>query len=331
MSVRNGGTPRAFPPLPSLSDIDLRLLRVFHAIVRNGGFSAAQYELNMSQPAISAQMKQLEDRFGMRLCERGRSGFRLTNGGQVVYDALQKLFRAAEDFRQEVDSYKGELSGDLYVALDDATATNVASPLRDAIKIMDRDEPNVRLHIDIAPPAELEQGVIEERFHLAIGPFHHVAGSLVLEPLYSEKQTLYCGAGHPLFGVEDSDLTPKDLALHPYAARTYMDAGTLSGSAAFRRRAFASNMEALALLILTGGYIGYLPHHFAMPWVDRGEMWPLGESRLSYDSTFSMVTSKGLDFLAASYFLDQLRDVARRQGGRRKSAAASRKTVRQAS
>ena len=310
MPAKPRTTPRGYRPLPSLSDIDLRLLRIFHAIVRNGGFSAAQYELNMSQPAISAQMRQLEERFGIRLCERGRSGFRLTDGGQVVYDSLQKLFQAAEEFRRDVDSYKGELSGDLYIALDDATATNTHTPLRDAIRALDRDEPKVQLHIFVVPPAELEQGLTEERFHIAIGPFHHVAESLAMEPLYTETQTLYCGKGHELFGCEDKRITRPALEKHPYAARTYMDAGTRPGSVTFRRSAHASSMEALALLVLTGDYIGYLPQHFAQQWTASGDMWPLAQDRLSYDSTFSVAVRKGLDFLAASYFLEQLQRFA---------------------
>ena len=312
MPAKPKTVPRGYRPLPSLSDIDLRLLRVFHAIVRNGGFSAAQYELNMSQPAISAQMRQLEDRFGIRLCERGRSGFRLTDGGQVVYDSLQKLFRAAEEFRSDVDSYKGELSGDLYLAIDDGTATNPETPLRDAIRALDRDEPKIQMHIVVAPPPELEQGLMEERFHIAIGPFHHVAESLVLEPLYDEPQTLYCGADHDLFGVPANKATRSILSQYPYAARAYMDAGTLPKSVSFKTKAHVSNMEALALLILSGGYIGYLPRHFAQPWVDSGEMWPLAQARRSYDSTYSVVARKGLDFQAALYFLEQLRRFATR-------------------
>ena len=308
--MSSGRNPRAFPPLPSLSDVDLRLLRVFHAVVRSGGFSAAQYELNMSQPAISSHMKQLEDRFGMRLCERGRAGFKLTDGGQVVYDALQKLFHAAEAFRKDVGAYKGELFGELYVALDDATATNPKAPFRHAIRALVRDAPGVELHLSVAPPGELERGLLEERFHLAIGPFHPLPESLVMYPLYGERQVLCCGPEHGLFGRPGRQLKTKELENARYAARSYMDGAGLSDGVMFRETAYASNMEALALLILSGEYIGYLPRHFAQPWIDGGELWPLAERRLGYDSRFSVATRKTLDYPAASYLLRQLREGA---------------------
>ena len=65
-----------------LSDLDLRLLRIFVAVVESGGFSLASARLNVAESTISSHMADLEKRLGMRLCERGRSGFRLTDDGE---------------------------------------------------------------------------------------------------------------------------------------------------------------------------------------------------------------------------------------------------------
>lgn len=54
---------------------DLRLLRIFAAVVRHQGFAAAQQELNLSTSAISTYMSQLENQLGIVLCHRGRGGF----------------------------------------------------------------------------------------------------------------------------------------------------------------------------------------------------------------------------------------------------------------
>ena len=80
------------PHKGALSDVDLRLLRVFAEIVRCNGFSAAQASLGMTQATISAHMRHLEDRLGVRLCERGRSGFYLTNEGKQIHSAVLDLF-----------------------------------------------------------------------------------------------------------------------------------------------------------------------------------------------------------------------------------------------
>ena len=107
-----------------LQSVDLRLLRIFQQVVRFNGFSAAQEPLGMTQATISAHMKQLEGRLGVRLCERGRSGFYLTEQGKQVHSAMLDLFGSIEGFQSAVGAARGELSGALHFGTVDAMYTN---------------------------------------------------------------------------------------------------------------------------------------------------------------------------------------------------------------
>ena len=91
-------TPRRSEQI-SLGDVDLRLLRVFMTIVQCNGFTAAQASLGMSQATISTHMRHLEDRLRVRLCERGRAGFFLTDEGQQIHAACRDLFGSIDRFR----------------------------------------------------------------------------------------------------------------------------------------------------------------------------------------------------------------------------------------
>ena len=82
----NPGTPRARAVLGQVSDMDLRLLQVFKAVVECGGMAAAELELNIGISTVSRHVKDLETRLGLVLCRRGRAGFALTAEGQRVYD-----------------------------------------------------------------------------------------------------------------------------------------------------------------------------------------------------------------------------------------------------
>ena len=70
--------------LGRLSDLDLRLVRVFLAVVDASGVSAAQMTLNVGSSTISTQLATLETRLGFRLCDRGRGGFKLTPKGAML-------------------------------------------------------------------------------------------------------------------------------------------------------------------------------------------------------------------------------------------------------
>ena len=86
----------------ALSDVDLRLLRVFSETVRCNGFTAAQASLGMTQATISVHMRNLEERLNVRLCERGRSGFYLTDEGKQIHSAVLDLFGSIERFQGAV-------------------------------------------------------------------------------------------------------------------------------------------------------------------------------------------------------------------------------------
>ncbi|MBI1170075.1 LysR family transcriptional regulator [bacterium] len=89
-------SPQVARMLSDQSEGDLWLLKVFAKIIDAGGFSAAQIDPNICQSTISTHMTSLEQCLGMRLCDRGWSEFKLTEGGQLIYQASQRLFQALD-------------------------------------------------------------------------------------------------------------------------------------------------------------------------------------------------------------------------------------------
>lgn len=276
----------------SLSDTDLRLLRVFHAIVRNRGLASAQSDLGITQATISNQLGHLEERLGMRLCERGRGGFRLTEEGEVIYTASRNLFRSVENFQSVVGSVRGELIGDVHFATVDAMWSNEELNLAEAFKEFASKAPKVLIHTDIASPQDLVKGLLEDRYHLVLVPQQNFPSQVRAFLLFEEEQGLYCSRDHELHDEPECDITPDRLRDYPYVARSYMQDWIGPLDLNFKNRAVASHMESIALLILSGKYIGYLPGHFAQRWIRRGEMRCLGKNTLAYSDRFYLLYRK---------------------------------------
>ncbi|WP_415777365.1 LysR family transcriptional regulator, partial [Kerstersia gyiorum] len=89
--------------LAQVTDFDLRMLLVFRTVAEYGGFAAAESALGITRSAISQHMSDLEKRLGMRLCQRGRAGFALTDQGREILRASEALLASIEDFRREVN------------------------------------------------------------------------------------------------------------------------------------------------------------------------------------------------------------------------------------
>jgi len=280
--------------LGNLNDVDLRMLRTFCTIVEAGGFTAAQVRLNMSLPRLSVVIRDLEIRVGYSLCKRGKSGFQLTDEGMATYTAAQELFADIERFRQKTVAVNGRSQEHLQLGTVDSLATMPNSPLPCAIARFRKSNPRVRLQLHVMRPDELEQAVLEERLHLAIGAFHHRLSGLDYKPLFDEEQNLYCSAEHPFFNRPDESLTIDEISASDYVDRGYVAENRRPYELHFRNMISAFSMEAIALLLFSGSYIGYLPTHYAQTWVEQGRLRPILADRLSYISSFHCITRQGL-------------------------------------
>lgn len=277
--------------LSSLSDGDIRLLRIFAKVVEAGGFSAAQIDLNISQSTISTHMTALEQRLGVRLCQRGRSGFSLTEKGQRIHQAALQLFAAMDGFRTEAGAVRDRLVGRLAIGLVDNIVTNPASHLEKAIEALNRQAPEVEIAVHVVAPTDLERGVLDGKFDLGLGACGRHSPNLTYEDVFDEQQILYCGRGHALF-ERNGEVTLKDLKSQQLVRRAYAAPDLFPAHIRPTASAVADLMESVAVLILSGRYIGFLPQHFARQWVDQDRMRPLLAGRLGYRNPIYLTMRK---------------------------------------
>lgn len=275
----------------SFSPTDLRLLRIFRAVARHEGFAAAEEDLGLSPSTISNHIASLETRLGVRLCERGRKGFSLTPEGVRILEAVESLLRSVESFSGTVASVRGELSGAVHLGTVDAMHSNGSAPLSKAIARFNTLAPKVVLHVEIASPQDLLQRLIDGRYSLILTPTAESHPSVTAIPLLKEEQRLYCGSSHPLFH-QVGPLNKRQVQRFPYVARTYMKGGAQARDAGFSPQAMTSHMEAIAILISSGKFIGYLPEHFARSFVEAGAMKSVLDSQFAYHDTLHLVRRK---------------------------------------
>lgn len=259
--------------LGRVSDVDIRLLRVFRAVAACGGVAASELELNIGRSTISRHLTDLELRLGVKLCDRGPGGFALTSEGEQVLEASSRLMSAINSFQSDVDKVNRRLSGHLSLALFDKTVTNPEARLPEAITRFDGLAPEVTVAIHAVAVNEIESGVLTGRFDLGIVPTHRQSKSLHYYPLYPEQMFLYCGETHPLFRQAEGSVSRRDVRQCKYAGLGFNSPNMMfSHRFKLRRSADVYDEEALAALILSGRYVGFLPDHYATRFVDRGEM-----------------------------------------------------------
>ncbi len=276
-----------------VSDIDLRLLRIFVAVAEARGFAAAEAYLNVSTSTISVHISNLEKRLGLRLCERGRGGFKLTDRGAVVFRETKKILKSLDDFTGVLASTKSVLGGRLSIGMVDGLMTHPRFSISEALREFNSVENDVEIELVVAPRQTLEHDVVNEHLHAAIGPFIRNRSGLVFSSLFDETHGVYCGKGHPLYGAGKDSLRTVDLAQFPAVVRQYhheFDRDTLG---VVKEVARVDTMEGMLALLLSGGYIGFLPDHYASPWVAQGGLFQVGGNGADYVSRHAIVTKSG--------------------------------------
>jgi len=268
----------------NLSDIDIRLLRVFRAVVEAEGFYKAQERLNISTSTISNQRNQLEARVGFRLCQRGRSGFRLTPKGESFHQAVTEFFAAIHNFQSKADQLRSSHQDAIHLGMLDNLATDDQCPLHGALSWFYGPCQSVEptsLTIEVLAPDTIEKCLVNQSLDIGIGIFDHHHGDLTYQPLYRERDLLVCRPDHHLARMADPRQLANALANEKKVVRHFMQKREFPFIAEDHNSVVATvcNVEEAALMILHGPFIGFLPWHFARRWLDEGRLVALMPER----------------------------------------------------
>lgn len=294
-----------------LGDTHIRLLRIYKTVIECGGFAAAEVELNISRPAISLAITELESLLNMRLCQRGRSGFSITEQGTQVYNSALQLLGSLETFKAQINAINTELVGELNIGITDNMVTIPQMKITQALSTLKLRAPEVIINIRMMPPNDIETAVLDGTLHIGVVPEFRTLPGLNYNKLYKERSLLYCASQHPLFSqglnaISDTALGQYDAVVpnYPQSADIKQQQTMLNPTAT------SSDREGIAFLILSNRFIGFLPTHFANRWVVKDQLRSIGEQNRGFDTYFSVITRKGaIDNLILNAYMEALKNV----------------------
>ena len=247
-----------------VSDVDLRLMRVFKTVIECGGLSAAQTELGVGRSTISRQISDLETRLGLRLCHRGRKGFSLTQHGRIALGYMDVFLKSADDFTSNIASINKRMVGKIDIGMVDYTVSDAKNPLVPAIQKYQELAPGVCVDLMSGSPNEVERGVIDGTLHIGIIPDYQRHPSLKYHKLYDEPVGLYCGGDHALVESVRNNiaLTEQEVCKHKLVFRGYFESDRLrERKQKFPVGSTVYQTEAVLALVRSGVYLGFFPVH----------------------------------------------------------------------
>lgn len=186
------------------ASMDLNLLRSLLAVVDAGSITEAALRLNVTQPALSRRMHQLEEVFGGALLWRSRKGVALTVIGEQVAAEARVLVARYDDLRAQVAAH-GRLEGGTVRIGGGATA--VAYVLPHAIAEFQADHPGVRFQVKEAGSREIASDVSSGRLELGLVTLPVPLRELEAWPLIEDEVVVVARSTHPLARLRRVDIS----------------------------------------------------------------------------------------------------------------------------
>ncbi|MCU7876804.1 MAG: LysR family transcriptional regulator [Candidatus Thiodiazotropha sp. (ex Lucinoma borealis)] len=172
----------------------LRQMRVFTTVARHLNYTRAAQELHLSQPAVSMQVKQLEESVGLPLFEHAGKKIQLTEVGREMSQYVRTIFQTFEEMEEVLDAMKGLDTGHLNIAV--ASTVNYFAPR--LLAAFSRQYPGIDLSLDVTNRERLMGLLKNNEIDIVLMGLPPEDIELVYEPFMDNPLVVIAPPGHPL-------------------------------------------------------------------------------------------------------------------------------------
>ena len=189
-------------------------LALFHAVAQAGSISRGAVSAQVSQPAVSKQIAELEGALGVRLLDRLPRGCELTEAGKILADYARRWRSLETDAARAIEEYRGLKRGRLAIG---ASMTIGGYLLPAVIREFHRRQPEIEIQLEIANTQHIQQSLLDGSIELGLteGPLE--SEELESTVFFQDELVAIAPAGHPL--LESGPVPVRKLCREPFILR----------------------------------------------------------------------------------------------------------------
>jgi DNA-binding transcriptional LysR family regulator len=177
--------------------MDTRQLQAFCAVVEKKSFSQAAEQLGVTQPAVSLQVRALEQRLGQSLLDRSGRRVEPTEAGRRLYRSAQRMLALEEQLLDEVSTDDGRLTGTLAIGASTGPGAHLVPLL---LCEFQREHPDLHVALSIWDTQTVIDRVVDRQLELGVVGALRRHRSLEFEPLVRDEIVLAVPPGHDAAG-----------------------------------------------------------------------------------------------------------------------------------
>ncbi|CCP27644.1 Transcriptional regulator, LysR family [Tepidanaerobacter acetatoxydans Re1] len=196
--------------------MNIDFLKAFAAVAKTGSLTQAAEELFITQPALSQQIKQLENYFSIQLLERSNRGTSLTEAGKLLYDYSTKIADLFDELESKMDSLRASVEGSLTIG---ATSVVGGYAVPCSIFIFKEKYPETNLKLKVGNQAQVINDLKDEIIDVAVIEGDQVSGPFAIEEIATDDMTVIVPNKKPWNGKKY--LLPEDFVKQPLIMREH--------------------------------------------------------------------------------------------------------------
>jgi molybdate transport repressor ModE-like protein len=172
----------------------IETLKVFCDLAETGSFSLAASKNFITQSAVSQQIRSLEERYGRELVERSKGHVRLTQAGDVLYQAGKEIMRKYREIEDSLQTLSRSVTGTVRVATVYSVGLyELSSPLKRYLRTF----PDVNVHLEYTRANKIYEDVSRADVDLGIVAYPSKRPQIFVTPFREDRLVLICAPQHP--------------------------------------------------------------------------------------------------------------------------------------
>jgi len=299
--------------------VEIRQLKYFMSVLRSGSMGVAAEENFVTQPAVSIQMRKLEEELGTKLLARKGRNIVPTPAGKLLARYGEEILGALARARNAIEEFKGCKTGILKIGAIDAAGIYVLPRM---LRLFRRRFPGIDVNVEVSDSSRLAEDLSRDAIELAIVTLPVEGGDLEVVPVLRERMVLVAAPRHPLARMKRGVLkavAETGLITYPSGSTTRRLIEEVFESTGLRLRAVmeVASPEAIKRLTEAGLGASVLPYPVAGSDIKRGLLKILPAGTVAFHRDLGLIVKKdGVLSPPARAFVDIIKE-ARSLGRRR--------------
>jgi DNA-binding transcriptional LysR family regulator len=194
--------------------ITLQQMEALISLVEEGSFSRAAKKMLLTQPALTKNIKNVEDALDVVVVIRSNSGISLTPEGKILYNYAERIIKLRDEAKTKIVKLSENTGGNIYVSASTIPATYI---LPRALSEFKKKHPDIRIYIKTADSEEAMNMVLDKEAEIGCIGKKPTNKKLMAEPLWKDRLNLVVPKGHRL--CKSKSIKLSELLNEPFVIR----------------------------------------------------------------------------------------------------------------